>query len=320
MRRMNDVSARRWLSCLMAVLLIAGLATVLSGCGSMAYVEKAEQSASQSETQDSIRMSLPSGVNEIYYDEDYGSSAPLDSLPSSAARKIIQEVSLYLGVGDISAAMDSITGICRDHKGYVVNSRISRGDDWSNGEIVVKIPGDQLDEALKKMMALGEVKDKSVATHDVTEEYYDSEARLKVLQKKEERLLGLMDRATTIEEIIKVENEFSNVRSQIEVLQGRLQYLDNATSYSTVSINLTQVKAGAVEVPSGTLGKAGQAFIDSVNGVIDFLSGALVWLVGFLPWAVLLFLLFIVLRIIKRKSNFSLRRNKKKGNPPPEQG
>lgn len=315
MGKIINGSTRRWLSWLMVLMLVAGLAISLGGCGSTAYTQKSDQSI----TEDSVRMSLPSEANGAAFDWETGSSALADKLPSEVNRKIIQEISLQLGVGDISKALDSIAAICREYKGYVVNSRVSRGDDWSRGEIVIKIPADKLDAAMGKLTDLGELKDKSVSTQDVTEEYYDSEARLKVLQKKEERLLGLMDRASSIEDIIKVENELTNVRSQIEVLQGRLQYLQNATSYSTVNISLNQVKAGAVEVPTGTLGKAGQAFIDSINGVIDFLSGMLVWLVGFLPWAVLLFLLYIVLRTIKRKSGFSLRRSKKQKNPPPGQ-
>jgi hypothetical protein len=72
-----------------------------------------------------------------------------------------------------------------------------------------------------------------------------------VLNKKEERLLALMDEAKTIEEIIKVENELTRVRTDIEVLQGRLKYLDNATGYSSISVSLNQQNRHALQLSQG---------------------------------------------------------------------
>ncbi len=82
--------------------------------------------------------------------------------------------------------------------------------------------------------------DKVISSEDVTEEYYDSEARLKVLKAKEDRLLNLMNKANNITDIISIENELGQTRSEIEVLTGRLKYLSNATDYSLVNIKLQQ--------------------------------------------------------------------------------
>jgi len=143
-------------------------------------------------------------------------------------------------------------------------------------------------------------------TEDVTEEYYDSQARLKVLESKEARLIALLDKAVNITDIVAIENELAKVRSDIEVIQGRLQYLTNSTSFSTINIELKQAIPGHVKAPQGTTGKAWKALINSINNLIDFGSGLIVFLAAALPWLVILAVIYLIIRSIRKK-----RKNKK---------
>ena len=81
-------------------------------------------------------------------------------------------------------------------------------------------------------------------SQDVTEEYYDVEARIKNKRVEEERLLKHLEQSTgKLEDILKVEKEISRVRGEIERQQGRLQYLDKLSALTTVTITLHERKA-----------------------------------------------------------------------------
>lgn len=232
--------------------------------------------------------------------EAYSQSAPAPTAPEME-RKIIQNANLDLEVEDVAQAMDRINAICIENGGYIVNSHLSRNDQRFSARLSIKVPQEKLHDIIASISQLGEVTYKVISTQDVTEEYYDADARLKVMKAKEERLLGLMSQAGNINDIISIENELGKTRAEIEVLAGRLKYLDNATTYSLIEIELRQAVPGAVKAPQGTMGKAVQGLISSINGLINFASHTVVAIFVILPWALVLFLLFLLLRHIYRK-------------------
>ncbi len=289
---------------MVALLLIMFIMGSLGGCGKSAY-QKSNQDAA------------PSAAPEyaVTYDRDVNSSTRQvsDHLVGQVhpeERKVIQNAVLALSVSDVSQVIDRIMEIAEENRGYTVNSNLSRGHDWVRGEVSVKVPSPLMNTVVEAIADLGELRDKSISTQDVTEEYYDSQTRLSVLNKKEERLLDLMDQAKTIEEIIQIENELTRIRTDIEVLQGRIQYLNNATGYSSISVSLNQTSAAKVEVPAGVLGKAGQSFIDSTNALAEFLSSFFITLVALIPWAFLLLVVGWLLWTGKKKCHWSWKRKK----------
>jgi hypothetical protein len=156
-------------------------------------------------------------------------------------------------------------------------------------------------EDVETISDYGQLSDKTISTDDVTEEYYDAEARLKALEAKETRLLALFDKANTITDIVNIEKELGAVRGDIEVIKGRLKYLTNATSFSTVNVALEQGLSGTLKAPQGTLGKAWQGLITSLNTLVDFGSSLIVFLVVILPWIVVIGLIFFLIRYLYRR-------------------
>lgn len=290
----------------LAGLLILLLLLSLGGCGA--------KSAQESVSQDS-------GVNKAEYglveagsmnDKSIQLKLPgqfrlADRESPALDRKIIQNADLSMDVKDVPEAVDRILDLNKQSGGYTVSSHIYKNNDKISAELSIKVPQPALNSTLISISALGEVTDKVMTTEDVTEEFYDSEARLKVLNSKEARLLSLMERAGSIEDIISIENELSKTRSEIEVLSGRLKYLTNATNYSQVNISLEQAVGSAVKTPRGTLGKSVQGLINSLNQMIHFGSSLIVGLFIILPWAILLSLLVLLVRFLykKRKSRTS---------------
>ncbi|MFA7076839.1 MAG: DUF4349 domain-containing protein [Syntrophomonas sp.] len=283
------VKKNRIITMLLFIGLIFSLPNLV-GCGSKSSLEIQEEVRSQSQISRNSAADLGSAEQ---------ANQPLESI--SLDRKIVQNANLKLRVQDVAAATDQIIGLCNQNGGYTVNSHIYRDEERVYADLSLKVPQPELTSIISSISQYGEITDKVISTQDVTEEYYDSEARLKVMKSKEERLLSLMDKTANITEIISVENELSKTRSEIEVLTGRLQYLSNATDFSLVRIDLEQGVPGAIKAPQGTLGKAAQGLITSLNHLINFASDTVVFLFVILPWAVVLAILFVLFRYIYKK-------------------
>lgn len=202
--------------------------------------------------------------------------------------------------------MDKIIQLTNQNKGYVINSSIYKQEEYFRARLTVKVPQEKLNDTVHLISDFGEVINNDTYTEDVTEEYYDSQARLKVLEAKETRLIALLDKAADIADIVAIENELAKVRSDIEVIQGRLQYLTNSTSFSTINIELKQAIPGHIQAPQGTTGKAWKGLINSINNLIDFGSGLIVFIASALPWLVVLAIVYYAVRAVRIK-----RKNKK---------
>ena len=90
---------------------------------------------------------------------------------------------------------------------------------------------------------LGNVLSLNRRQEEITEAYYDTEARLTALKTQEERLLAIMEKAETLDDIIRLEDALSDVRYQIESLSGTMRRYDNLVEMATVEVSLREVES-----------------------------------------------------------------------------
>ncbi len=122
-----------------------------------------------------------------------------------------------------------------------------------------KVAAAGLQDTLAQIEKMGVVRSKSLTGHETGADYSDVDARLKIYKQQESRYMEILARAKVVDEVIRLENELAVVRTNIELLQGRLDLLRNATVYSDVSVELNQSATAAAAPPAGgTLGQAGQ--------------------------------------------------------------
>jgi hypothetical protein len=165
-------------------------------------------------------------------------------LPSAQIdRRIIYNVSLHLIVSDTGEAFDEVQRLAGEMGGFVSESRVWRTEGHRRATVTVRIPASALEDALSQFRAVAlDVENETVDSQDVTEEYVDLEARLTNERRTEAELLELLaSRSETgkTEDILEVHRELSNVRAQIEAIQGRMRYLENLSDMATVQITLT---------------------------------------------------------------------------------
>jgi len=199
---------------------------------------------------------------------------------------------------DIVMTLNKIRNLAESHNGYVAGSSRSSYGAQNRAEITIRIPQDQFHNAITSIESYGEVLDASTTSDDVTERYIDLKARLGNLQKQEERLLEILEMATTIEEILEVESMLTNTRSQIEYLQGQINYLESNVEMSVITVKLREPSPPFT--PPGM--DWGEVFETALNGFFVVVRGLIIITVSLLPFAIIgILAYYIYSRVTKRK-------------------
>ena len=160
-------------------------------------------------------------------------------------RKVVKTADLGIKSGDTRKSATEAQRISAEYGGSVLSSRTSRGDGAVSARLVLVVPSPKFEKALAALRKLGgEITTDTVKGEDVTGEYVDLKSRERNLLAAEKSLLKLYDKAKSVEDTLKVQNELTDIRGQIEQAQGRIQYLERNTSSSRISVNIQPV-AGA---------------------------------------------------------------------------
>ena len=156
------------------------------------------------------------------------------------------DMDLQVGKGQVSSTLDAIAGVATFYRGIVSDSQTNEGTDPS-GQVTLRIPVDSFDNAISRIRHLSGVKVNSVQTSakDVTSQYVDLQARIHSLQATRSTYLRILEKASTIGEILSVQQRVNDVQTQIEQLQGQLNVLADQTSLGTLTVSVDQKHAPA---------------------------------------------------------------------------
>ena len=233
-----------------------------------------------------------------------GKGYPSEGMPGvTEERMIIRTGEMSLVVADVMQARDEVAQLAVSLNGYVVSSRIWGEEQEMRGQVSIRVPDEQFEPALAKLRELAiRVNSESTDSQDVTEEYIDLEARLKNAEATESQYLALLDRATEVEDILNIYNSLSRVRSEIEQIKGRMQYLERTTSMSYISVRLEP------EATAAPLARAGwsmlEEFKSAIRGIAVFgqwLGTVAIWLIIFVPlWGAIIGVIYYLRRRRKK--------------------
>ncbi|HZW04215.1 MAG TPA: DUF4349 domain-containing protein [Anaerolineaceae bacterium] len=255
----------------------------------------------------------------------YDSGAPQGAPPAaSIERMVIRNAEMAIIVDDPAVALDEIVRMASEMEGYVVNSTLyqvynSQGVQVPEGTISVRVPADRLDAAIERIIGLTQNPAEDVTRNntygqDVTQEYTDLSSRLKNLEEAEAQLRKIMEEAYQTEDVLSVFNELTRIREQIEVIKGQMQYYEQASALSAISVSIKARQSVApITVagwtPVGVARDAVQALLEAGQ----FLASAAIWLVLFvLPVVLLIAIPVALVALLVRR----LVRNRRPAAPP----
>ncbi|QIZ07292.1 DUF4349 domain-containing protein [Priestia megaterium] len=298
------IKLKRWFPIFFIILLFW-----ITGCSS----NSEDKSAKMSESNEVAMDSAESGSGE---EADFYSGETVKAEKSSAAanvkipnQMVIYQADLQLRVKKFDQTVRILEEKVIKYGGYIAESNVSKeGNELVSGSIKIRIPQKHFQTFLHDAESqAAEVLQRSITGQDVTEEYVDLESRLKSKKVVEERLLTFMKSTVKTEDLLKISADLASVQEEIEIIEGKMKFLDNQTSLSTVNITLYEK---SVVVPTinkdklNTWEKTKKQFMKSINMLLVGLSGLVVFIVGNLPVLAILFIIvfFLLYYLKKRKS------------------
>ena len=159
-----------------------------------------------------------------------------------ANRKLIRNAAVELEIVSFDDAVQKITAFANEEHGYVATTDSEKQANGKlRGQVVVKVLPENLDRFLQKIRGLGELKNQTLGTEDVTKAYFDTDARLKNAHVMEQRLIDMLKARTgKVSDLLQVEKELGRVREEIEKMQGELKYWDSQVQFAAVTISLAE--------------------------------------------------------------------------------
>lgn len=271
---------------------------LLAGCGWGSKTAEDSQAPASGATSDYEGGNyLPDREN--YWDMDSAETAPSEPMPApptpaggsepssvyqNPGAKLIRRAELNIQTEQFDQSLEALNQLVNNCGGYFESANLyggGRRDAYAtrSGEYVVRIPAQQYNLFLSSTGDLGYVNSKTESSEDVGTQYYDTETRLKTQRTKQERLLALLERAETMEDIISLENALSDVEYQIEMYSSDLRRYDALINFSTFRIYLNEVRQITEEVgETASLGQRMAAgFQASFRGLGQGFQDLLVW-------------------------------------------
>lgn len=280
-----------------AIVVIGVLGFLLAACGG----------SDAAETFSEIGEGLNSGEAPLFYDDE---GTVVDSIDSDDARsasgeklsldiavttdrKVIRNVSLQLAADDTRAAYEAIAAIAEQNGGFVSAAEVSPTGDGEQPfvRITVRVPSSNLSDALDGFReTAAEVIAESQAADDVTESFIDLEAQLANLTVLETELRALLEEVreqpdADPDKLLRVFTEISNTRSQIEQIQGQLNYLTDAVDLATVTMSIEPTPAAVPIVEEGwaPINTVRDASRELVSGLQSLLDTVITFVIAVLP-------------------------------------
>ena len=236
-------------------------------------------------------------------------------------QKLITTVHMQAETEDLDATLAYTEERIAELGGYLEAQKLYNGSNYSsrrfrNASLTIRIPAENLNRFVDRIGDSVNIVSKNVTTENVTLTYISVESRITALQTEQTRLLELLAKADTMDDLLTIESRLTDVRTELERYTSQLRVLDNQISYSTVNLTIEEVKEYTqVTEPETFWDRISTGFVQSLKGLGTFFKELVIFLIVSLPYLVLIAgVVVIVVVLIKRKR----RKTHKKPETPAE--
>lgn len=294
------------------LVLTAVMAIGLTACGGSAsdtanFAVSESTSASKEMEYDSVEMGFSNGSAVEVTEEASSSQTTVQT-----QRKLIKTVDMSVETKEYDSLLAAVENKVKSLGGYIENLETYNGSAYSsyrnnrNANMTLRIPQESLDAFLEEISAISNVVRHSENVEDVTLQYVDLSSHKEVLLAEQDRLLALIDKAETIEDIITLENRLSDIRYQIESMESQLRTYDNKVTYSTVYLYIDEVKELTPVKEETVWERITGGFGETIDDIVYDVTEAFIWFVVNIPylliWAAVIIVVVLVLKKIKKRT------------------
>ena len=244
--------------------------------------------------------SAPGGFGNLaaedggFYEEDVRDSA---ADIADMSEKIIYSADATLETTEFEHSIEEIHALVKELGGFMESSTISGNNYYSisrgntggrYASFLIRVPSDKFSVLTGSLSEFGNVPYCNTYMQNVTMEYYDVQSRLEAYKTQETRLLEMLAVAKSVEDMLAIQQQLTDVQYEIDSLTGQLRYYDHQVNYSTVSLYVSEVTKYTPE-PTITLTyweRMTRGFSESLKDVGEFFQDLFLWFVTSLPWLV----------------------------------
>ena len=218
----------------------------------------------------------------------------LDKANETIPRKLVKNGEIEFETTDLAQTRETITNLVKVNGGYVLSDSEEEMSERKVNALNVKIPAEKFDAFLAATTkGITHFDRKIIRVQDVTAEYLDHEIRIKTKKEIEARYLQLLTRASTVKDVLEIEKELGNVRTEIESAEGQIKLLNDQIQYSALSIQFYKMTTS----PSLFSNKLANAFQNGWENILDFM----IELLNFWPFVLILLAIIFGIRRYKGK-------------------
>lgn len=248
-----------------------------------------------------------------FADSGYTSTDTTDNSGASAdvseySDKIIYSADATIETREFDKTVEGVYALVQSYGGFVESSYVSGGSYGSSGSrrsasFTIRIPSEHFSEVSDSLSTLGNVPHLRTYTENVTASYYDTQSRLEAYETQEARLVEMLAVADTVEDMLLIQEQLTEVQYEIDSLETTLRIYDRQVAYSTFSLDMDEVVEYTPD-PTDSLTywqKMGSGFMESLASVGDFFTGLFLWLVSNLPVLLLIAAFAAVIILVTKR-------------------
>lgn len=321
-RRKEGVFGKRYLTAAMGLVLTLSLtacgqafneqAVAADNYSNKAAGAMAEEGYYSDAAEDGYYADAEAEAPQLDASADSGGGAERVGENAASDRKLIKTVELNVETQEFETLLSSVEQKVSELQGYIENMESYNGSNYTSSKgrryanLTLRIPKENLSGFVTNIAENSNVVRRTESVQDVTLNYVDIASHKKVLQAEYDKLVELIERADTTEDIIVLQQRASNVRYQIESMESQLRTYDNKVDYSTVYLYINEVEIFTPVEEETVWERISGEFTESLEDVYGGLVDFAVWLIASIPylvvWAVVIGIIVLIIRGIIRHS------------------
>lgn len=276
------------------------LPTILTACSNNHNPVQETSMQAEASVQPAADMKAAEATN------DKPSPTPVSS--AIMEKSIIKTANLTMEVKSNEAYNGFLRGIIQKHGAYIAKEDKSTEDDKEEASLIIKVPVQQFDDLVNGLATQdAKLLQRSIASEDVTSSIIDTKARLDTRKATRDKYLEFLQKATKIEDVLKVQQEINNIQEDIESADARLAQLSGEAKYSTIHLTYFEPGQGN-SYHNGTEGIGSRMASALKNGGRIFIDFFIVILTIWPVWLGLLLVVFIIKKL-RRKNSVFVKKN-----------
>ena len=231
----------------------------------------------------------------------------------NTSQKLIRYLDYTMETKEFDTFVQELGELVSTAKGYVEQSEVSQDEaqSYTQGKryasYTLRIPADGLEAFKQELQEKGTITRQSERVEDVTLNYVDVESHITALKTEQDSLLKMLEQADTIETILAIQNQLTQVRYQLENYESQKRTYDNDIHYSTVYVYVQEVER-EVQNTDSYGGELLEKLSGNIHGILIGLRSFSLWFLGAMPYWILLGLLFLIFWVVYKKATKKKRK------------